>query len=106
VSTGDRVSASVNQGQVMVHIGLDARVRPLPRGLRALDWPSARRRWWASSWVARVGGKSWPARLAREGFEKSAHDRLENGNYLLNFHNISQIAYQLEFKSNLNFERF
>jgi hypothetical protein len=51
-------------------------------------------------------GKSWLTGLARGGFEKSAHGRLENGNYLLNFHNFSQIANQLEFKSSLNFERF
>jgi hypothetical protein len=46
------------------------------------------------------------AGLVRWGFEKLAHGRLQNGNYLLNFHNFSQIANQMEFKSSLTFEQF
>jgi hypothetical protein len=37
VSADDQVSAGANPGQVTVHSELDARVRPLPGGLRALD---------------------------------------------------------------------
>jgi hypothetical protein len=66
VSVVDRVSSGVNPGQVTAHSGLGARVRLMPGGLRALDWPSARSRWWASSWAAQVGREAgWLGWLRR-----------------------------------------
>jgi hypothetical protein len=50
--------------------------------------------------------RSWPAGLARGGFDNLAHGRLEDGKYIFIFQIFSQFTNQFEFKSSLIFERF